>query len=211
VCSPCWQALLGKYMNLKAVFIVLIIFTGGCSFLPASSINSIEKALAGKNTLFLEDVKANKFEAIPSGYIAKYRVTSFGGKEYLVEDRFTGELDGGYLFKTYIDGKAFSDKAKMLKNGRYLTNSNGKGYVLEDGFDNCDIYFIGECKTKSSKIRTRSYSNGVWKYKYRSLGLTWITIQTIYDKYGLVLYRENVNSNVASPSKNAKNTTYRIQ
>ena len=198
-------------MNIKNLFVVLIIFTSGCSFFPTSSINSIEKALAGKSALFLEDVKANKFEAIPSGYIAKYRVTNFGGKKYIVEDRFIGELDGGYLFKTYIDGKAFSDKAKMLKNGRILTNSNGKGYVLSDGFDNCDIYFIGECKTKKSKIRTRTYSDGVWKYKYRSLGLTWITIKTIYDRYGLVLYRENVNSNVASPSKNAKSTTNRIQ
>ena len=197
---------------IRSTILSLFVFIiGGCAYIPTSSINTIDKALSKENVLFLEDVKKNQFEAIPKGYIAKYRVTNFSGKEYIVENRFIGELDGGYLYKTYIDGKEFSKKPKLLKNGRRLTNPKGKGYILENGVDNCDVFYIGECQTKRKKIRTKSYKNGVWKFKYRSLGLTWITIKTIYDKYGLVLYSENVNSNIASPSKNGKRITARIQ
>lgn len=190
--------------------VVAILSLLGCASLHTSSISNIESALKSETRLLMEDVQLNKFENIPEGYIAKYRVTSFGGDEHIVEDRFIGEKDGGFLFKTFIDGKQFLNDVKMLKNGRIYSSVNGIDFKLKSSFENCDKYYVGECITKNSKTRTRNYSKGIWTNKYKSLGLTWIAIRTVYDKYGLTLYRENINTNIASPSKNGRSTTIRI-
>ena len=187
---------------------MIIILTSGCSSI--SSINSIDEALKTESILTIEDVNSNKFEEIPKGYVEKFLVTLFSGDEHLAENRFIGRKDGGYLYKTYVDGKPFSNKVKMIKNGRLHTTTNGEDYTIEESIDNCDIYYIGNCKVSKTKVRTRTYSNGVWIYKYRSLGLTWITIRTVYDKKGLILYKENVNSNSASPYKNGKSSVSRV-
>lgn len=198
-------------MNMRAILCLLVSIVGGCTHLQVSSVDSVEEALSIGSVLSMKDVKLNQFQAVPKGYAAKYLVTKFGGEKYIVEDRFIGEFDGGYLFETYADDEKISIEPSLLKDGRIYYKSKERGYISKDRDNNCDIFFIGECNTRWNKIKTRSYDGGVWMLQYRGLGLTRISISTIYDKYGLILYRENINTNIASPSRNGKTTMARVK
>ncbi|GLQ31754.1 hypothetical protein [Litoribrevibacter albus] len=179
---------------------LLILFLYGCTTISKESINI--GSIVNKNTgniLYPKHVNANQWKPIPVGYKVKYLNTDFSGETYTTEYVFTSTQNDEYHFLKYHDGKLDSNTKYMIKEGREYYSYKNEAYKLNARDPDCDIYFIGRCKTgrRIGKYSNTSFSEGTWTKQHRGLGLTQITHKTVYDRHGLILFYSKTDSNIA--------------
>jgi len=167
------------------------------------------------NILTPENLTNIPWSDIESGFSASFQIKNLTSKKItqIIEYRLERTENNKYYFDVVIDGKAQSYLRIMYENGKQYRSYQGKEYKLSDPYNDC-LLTVGTCKFKgfSDKLVTMNtvYKNGVWISNYSGAGRSSrsTTIETVYDKRGLILYSR---STVKSRSLPIKNETLRLK
>ena len=109
-----------------------------------------------------------------------------------------------YYFDTYENNELVNSGNVMYKNGKLFMRYGDKIFKQFLPFKGCEL-ILGECeftgfKTKKVKMIT-SFKDGVWINKYSNPGYSnrTITIRSVYDRLGLLLYKHTIVASSTLP------------
>jgi hypothetical protein len=167
------------------------------------------------NILTPENIKNISWSGIKAGFAASFQIKNLTSNKVTqtIEYRLERTEGNRHYFDVVIDGKEQSYLRIMYENGKQYRSYQGKEYNLSDSYNGC-LLTIGTCKFRgfSDKMVTMTtvYKNGLWVSNHLGAGRSSrpTTIETVYDKRGLILYSR---STVKSSSLPIKNETLRLK
>lgn len=151
------------------------------------------------NILTPSEVDSISWKDVRDGFVYEIAQSLAGSsKPHTILTYKLTKIDGKrFYFDTYQDNELVGEESVMYKNGKLFNSYNGKKFKQFLPFKGCELK-LGKCDFtgfRNKKVTmTTSFKDGVWINKYSNPGYTnrSITIKSVYDKLGLLLYKRTI-------------------